>query len=445
MAQGLTVVSLQGRLDSLLPKDAKWALEVVDLNTGEAVVSMGNSKNMMLVPGSLIKLVVSGAVLHHMNGGIEVTTAILNDGTISQGKIQGNLYLAGRGNALLSSSDMESAVKSIAHRGIRAVTGDIIADDAAFDSTALVRKRKGTGYAPASALGMDLHTAAVYVLPKKAGEPPEVGIEPMNNQVKLAISAVTVSGLRENIVITQVDDTSYKIEGEIPEGNRAVKRRFSLTEPALYAAGVLKTALKKEGIFVDGSVLKGKTPARAKLLAEIKSQKMSALLRDMNVNSLNVIADNLLLLLGGAAYGFPGTRDKGIQAINDFLALLGFSRDDYAIADGSGLSGDNAVSTRFLARYLQKLSKQPWFEVFRESLSRPGMDGKVREIGFIDNSYRVKTGKLENAFGLAGYGADRTGRRIAFSYIVNVNAADVKGLERSGAEIMRYMATEGVL
>jgi D-alanyl-D-alanine carboxypeptidase/D-alanyl-D-alanine-endopeptidase (penicillin-binding protein 4) len=440
-------VPLEGRLNVLLPRDAQWALEVIDMDTGSTVISMGNARDKRLVPGSLMKLVIAGAALDRVSkrGNIDMTTTIFHDGAISGNAVQGNIYLVGRGNALLSERDLERAVGTIARRGVKKITGDIIADDTAFDARGLERSRNGTGYAPPAALGMDLHTAVMYVLPTKAGHPPEIRSEPRNDEVRVAVSALTVSGAPNSIMITQIDDALYAVAGNIPEGSGAVKKRFSLKDPALYAAGTLRTLLKRAGISVSGQALKGKAPKKAMMLAEIKSPELGSLLRDMNVNSLNVIADNLLLLLGGVTYGFPGTRDKGILAKKEFLAKLGFSSEEYSMSDGSGLSDGDRVSTNLLTRYLQKASKQPWFRTFEESLPRAGMEGTIKNIGFADPRFRAKTGKVENAFGLAGYGTDKTGRRLAFSFIVNVNAADVMGLEKSGAEIMRYLATEGAL
>lgn len=440
-------VVLAGTLNALLPRDAAWALEVIAMDTGKTIISMGNAKDKPLTPGSLVKLVTTGAVLDYAskNNSLDMTTRILYDGGISNGVVTGNVCLVGRGNGLLTTRDIEAAVQSIAGRGVTKISGDIIADDTAFDAKGLERTRKGTGYAPPSALGMDLHTAAVQVLPTNPGKPPEIRMEPPNDEVRLAISARTLSVMRGNVEITQIGDTSYSITGNIPEDSGKVKKRFSLQDPALYAAGTLKTLLNKAGISIGGRVSKGKAPEQATILADMRAQELDGLLRDMNVNSLNVVADNLLLLLGGAAYGFPGTLGKGSRAVNEFLSRLGFAPDEYVIGDGSGLSSDNAVSAKFLARYLQKVSKQPWSRVFRESLPRAGTEGTLRNIGFTDPRFRAKTGKLENAFGLAGYGTDRSGREIVFSYMVNVNAADVRGLEKSGAEIMRYLATEGVL
>jgi D-alanyl-D-alanine carboxypeptidase len=60
-----------------------------------------------------------------------------------------------------------------------------------------------------------------------------------------------------------------------------------------------------------------------KELARIGSWDISAYIRDMNQQSLNVAADNLLFLLGAETFGDQGTREKGIQAVNDFLTKLG--------------------------------------------------------------------------------------------------------------------------
>jgi len=118
---------------------------------------------------------------------------------------------------------------------------------------------------------------------------------------------------------------------------------------------------------------------------------------------------------------------------------------DVTIADGSGLSEADRVTSRFMARFLQKISKHPWFTQFEGSLPVAGVDGTLKDIGFTDSRFRAKTGKLENAFGLAGYGINnKTGKKIAFSYIVNIPGADVMGIDKTGAEVMRYLASEGV-
>ena len=166
------------------------------------------------------------------------------------------------------------------------------------------------------------------------------------------------------------------------------------------------------------------------------------MLRDMNVNSLNVVADNLFLLLGGENFSPPGTREKGARAEKKSLEKLGLSPDRVRIADGSGLSEENRVTAEFMAAYLQKAAQKHWFPQFYETLPRAGLDGTVREIGFADERFRVKTGMLPDAFGLAGYGVDGSGRKIAFAFLVNHPGISGFDMKRAGADVMKLLAKE---
>jgi D-alanyl-D-alanine carboxypeptidase/D-alanyl-D-alanine-endopeptidase (penicillin-binding protein 4) len=306
----------------------------------------------------------------------------------------------------------------------------------------LDRTYNGPGHAPAGALGIDLHTVALTVIPAESDKPPRVVLEPPNDRVRVAMAARTAMVKKSTIRTIQLDDTSYRVTGIIPAGGAAVKQRFPLKEPALYAAAVLHTMLQQSGIAVMGGLRKGKAPAGAVELAEIEAPELAKLVRDMNMNSLNVIADNLLLLLGAESFGPPGTREKGIKAVNEFLATLDLPEGEATIADGSGLHSDNRVTARFMARYLAAVAKKPWFETFFNALPQAGIEGTLKEIGYKNERFRVKSGRLENAFALAGYGVDWRGRDIAFAYIVNIPGGAALNLERSGAEVMRYLAEE---
>lgn len=435
---------LQSRLTELLPCNARWAQVSIDLQTGREVAITGSAVKEPLLPASLVKLFITGAVLDYKEryGNPEMRTRVLHDGTIRNGTLDGNLYLVGRGNALLSADDLRKAARNLARQGIQKITGNIIADDTFFETKGLERSRTGPGHTPAGALGLDLHTVAVIVTPTEPGKPPQVTVEPPADAVRLAVEARTVAKAANNIKVVQLDDTSYGVIGNIAADSGPLKWRFSIHDSALYAAGVLNTSLNQIGVKVKGNAQKGKIPEGAKLLAEIEGPELQKLLHDMNVNSLNVVADNLLLLLGAQKYGVPRTREKGLKAVNDFLSTLGLPVGEATIADGSGLREENRVTASFVARYLYGISKKKWFEEFRNTLPRAGLDGTLREIGYRNENFRVKSGRLENTFALAGYGVDGKGRENAFAYIVNVPGAAVMNLERSGAEVMRYLGTE---
>ncbi len=430
--------NLQGHLINLLPHNAQWALVVVDLKENKQVVASGNALKEPLAPGSLVKLFVTGAMLAYGTPNLETTIA--NDGTSAEGILNGNLYLIGRGNPFLSTADLKHAAERLAQQGIHKITGSIIADDTLFDTKGLERTRKGPGYAPAGAVGLDLHTVALTVTPTEPGKPPVVSVDPPNDGVRLAVAALTTTTTASTLQVTQIDDTSYRVTGNKPAGSGPLKWRFALADPALYSAGTLRACLRLAHVEVKGEIKKGKAPIDANLLAEIPGPRLDTLIRDMNVNSLNVVADNLLLLIGAEKYGAPGTRETGIKAVYAFMGEMRLKIEDVKLADGSGLSTENRMTAHFIAEYLARVTKKPWFKDFQDSLPRAGMEGTAGGLGYRNEKFRVKTGVLEDVFALAGYGVNAKGHEIAFAYIVNVPGAAAMGLERSGADVMRYLA-----
>ena len=167
------------------------------------------------------------------------------------------------------------------------------------------------------------------------------------------------------------------------------------------------------------------------------------ILHDMNVHSRNSTAQNLAVSLGERRFGSPGTRSKGNRAVCTFLNSLDLPSKEAVIADGCGLDRGNRMTAGFIAHYLYQVSKKPWFDSFRETLPRPGLEGTVKRIGYTDQRFRVKTGSLNDVFALAGYGVSATGREFSFAFIVNSKKGRVSDRWHSRGELLRLLA-EGV-
>ena len=187
-----------------------------------------------------------------------------------------------------------------------------------------------------------------------------------------------------------------------------------------------------------------KTYILARHTVEIRDKReIIDILRDMNVHSRNVTAQNLADSLGERRFGAPGTRAKGNRAVCTFLNSLDLPPEEAIIADGCGLARGNRMSAGFIAHYLYKVSKKPWFDSFRETLPRPGLEGTVKRIGYTDQRFRVKTGSLDDVFALAGYGVNAAGREFSFAFIVNSKNGRVSDKMHSRGELLRLLA-EGV-
>jgi len=187
-----------------------------------------------------------------------------------------------------------------------------------------------------------------------------------------------------------------------------------------------------------------KTYILARHSVEIRDKReIIDILRDMNVHSRNVTAQNLAVSLGERRFGAPGTRVKGNRAVSTFLNSLDLPPGEAIIDDGCGLSRGNRISAGFIAHYLYRVSKKRWFDSFRETLPRPGLEGTVKRIGYTDQRFRVKTGSLDDVFALAGYGVNAAGREFSFAFIVNSKNGRVFDKWHSRGELLRLLA-EGV-
>jgi len=427
----VSTVNLRDSIESSLPTNSHWSFSAVTLDRDKQRIDIGNAKHSSLIPASLIKLLTTAAILDlDANDKISLDTAIYTDGERIEGEIYGNLYINGAGNAFLSEKDFRAAAEEIRSKGITAIRGDIVADTSLFS---IIKNLglSGPAYSSPGALGLDLHTAAITI----SGSPSKVKVEPGNDAVKIIFRNGDKRGIR------QIDDLTYEITGSLSD-SAEMRKRFSLQNPALYAAGTLIHQLQKRGVRVSGTVKNAKKPEHAKVLAIIPSKALSEMVKDTNQNSLNVAADNLLLLLGARKNGAPGTADKGIMAVRSFLNKLGVDDKDLKMFDGSGLSSDNLVTSAMMVEFLAKAAKEPWFESFYASLPRAGTDGTLRGLHYRNDHVRAKTGRLHNAYCLAGYVERVDNSRMAFTYMLNVPGADLSGEKATAALLSRLAEGE---
>jgi D-alanyl-D-alanine carboxypeptidase len=184
-----------------------------------------------------------------------------------------------------------------------------------------------------------------------------------------------------------------------------------------------------------------RTYVLARHTVEIRDKReLIDILSDMNVHSRNSTAQNLAVSLGERRFGAPGTRAKGNRAVCTFLNSLDLPSGGAVIADGCGLNRGNGMTAGFIADYLYKVSKKPWFDSFRETLPRPGLEGTVKRIGYTDQRFRVKTGSLNDVFALAGYGVNAAGREFSFAFIANSKNGRLFDRWHSRGALLRLLA-----
>jgi serine-type D-Ala-D-Ala carboxypeptidase/endopeptidase (penicillin-binding protein 4) len=394
------------RLTRALSRDARAAgrfsgVFVMD-STNNRVLFRSRS-NTARILASNTKLFTSAAVLARYGPSATLATTVLGTGSLgADGTYSGDLYLRGGGDptfgsrsfarsAYGSSASVEALADEVRAAGVRNVTGAIVGDETLFDS------RRG---GPSSGFAV-----SIYVGP---------------------LSALDYDrGLAD------------------PQGSA-----FQ-SNPPLFAAAKLKSALHADGISVHGATRTGRVPAGAAELAEVRSPTIGRLLQIMDKTSDNFFAEMLVKGLAvdtepggpvrpagaplppapvpGGAAGPPapgpppdsGTTLSGARvAITNAHTLGAHPR----LVDGSGLSTSDRATPHDVATLLAHLESRPGFPTFYAALSIAGRDGTLSgrmRSGPAHNRCHGKTGTLTGVSALSGYCNALNHHRLVFSILMN--------------------------
>lgn len=309
-----------------------------------------------LRPASAEKLAVAFAALRLLGPGYRFRTELVGAGKRHRGTWRGNLVLVGAGDPSLGLSDVDGLARKVAALGIRHVTGRVLGDESRFDS------RRGSPGWKASFVGFE--------------SPP--------------LSALSVQG--------------------VPLG--------SPNGSARAAAAALKLALERRGVVVDGRPGRGNARDDALPLAHDASRRLSLLVRRMDQESDNFYAELLLKELGASIAG-RGTTRAGARVVRRALADAAIPLEGVRLADGSGLSLDDRLTTRTLVEILRAGASDPAIrDAFVTSLPVAGVSGTLeRRLERPPTGGRViaKTGTTSVASALAGF----VRRRYAFAILQN--------------------------
>jgi D-alanyl-D-alanine carboxypeptidase/D-alanyl-D-alanine-endopeptidase (penicillin-binding protein 4) len=139
--------------------------------------------------------------------------------------------------------------------------------------------------------------------------------------------------------------------------------------------------------------------------------------------SNNFAAEQMLKTLGAHRFGPPGSFVSGARAVGEYLVGLGFSRGDFRVDDGSGLSYENHLSAAIMVRVLEDLYRAPELRSdFLCSLAIAGVDGTLRNRFLNENHLgriMAKTGSLAGVSSLTGFAFSRTRGPLMFSVLTN--------------------------
>ena len=335
-----------------------------------------------VTPASNEKLITGAVALEVLGPAFTFTTTLL--GTVADGAVNGDLFLRGGGDPLLSTANypasvakdaptnitpLETLVNNLVAAGVTRINGSVIGDDSRYDAERFV---------------------------------PGWSAEIQNTE------AGPLGALMVNDATRQLGTT----------------KRYP--DPAVGAATDLIGLLKTAGITVTGTAKSGPTPAGTPEITNVQSAPLSAIVGEMLTTSDDNTAELLLKELSVHVDSIAGTRLDGIDVISRTLLTWGVDTSRLTIVDGSGLDSSNIVTCNIL---LQVLEHQPLTGPLGAGLAIAGQTGTLEPffVGTpVAGRLHAKTGTLRTAKALTGY-VDTPAGVLEFALILdspNIGSGD---------------------
>lgn len=343
------------------------------------------NENLAVIPASNQKLLVAAVALQQLGEDFRYTTTIEAATGPVDGVVNGDLFVVGGGDPLLSSdwypasnmerypvtspTSLDRLADDVVAAGVERVTGGVVGDGSRYDDEFF-----GPGWGD--------------------------GVQGLEG------------GPYDALMVN--DSRVFGDELRANDPNEGAAREFTLL-------------LEARGVVVEGEPSSGTAPADAVEIASIDSAPLSAVVAEMLGNSDNNTAELVLKELGRTDTSV-GNREAGLEVIRQQLVEWGVNVDSVVLADGSGLSLDNRITCAALAAVVERYDSD---SPIGKGLPVAGQTGTLSDV-FVDHPVAGrltgKTGTLNNppfnvdppaVKALAGYLPVEGGGEVEYVLILN--------------------------
>jgi serine-type D-Ala-D-Ala carboxypeptidase/endopeptidase (penicillin-binding protein 4) len=412
------------------------------------------------VPASNTKLVVAAAGTVLLPHDYRVSTSIYANGTITNGVLQGDLVVYGRGDPTWSErcysvdtlaagmcdstwTAVDAIAESLRARGIKRITGQIVGDGSYFEP--LLTHPGWNSFdlnwwyaAPVSGLGFHDNSVDFQIAPGPAIDaPPVISWSPDLHMFTFENRARTVA----SDSTTTIGDNFFRKPGTADiwaAGTVSLNRSpwiesFALPDPNLYAARALTASLQRKGIAVEGGAASTTDSMAYRALrccgsplTEYRGRPLPDIVFPILNTSQNWFAETLLKILARAV-GDTGSWEKGLDVEKRFLIdSVKIDSTAFSLEDGSGLAAGNLVTPHAFVQLLTFMYHHPKRAPFIAALPRAQQPGSLLRRFVrtpLEGRVLAKTGSIDRVNTLSGYIERPDGHVITFS--IQANAHDV--------------------
>lgn len=440
--------------DSILNRFKGAQVSFLAISSKTHKVIAEQNANLLLNPASNVKLVTTLAALEILHPEYRFKTEYLATGLIKAGVLHGDLVVKGYGDPSITSERLQKVARQIKLLGVRSITGSVVLDESYFGGETVAKGWESEQYsqklysAPISALALNRNTAIFLFKPGEIGEAAIFSPDPPADYFKISGEIRTLSkGGRPKVAVSESHDhMQVSLKGSVSAVMPFSQLRKRVNHPARYFASVFNYFLKREGIEIGG---RPTSPGSSKIILTDKSPILSQIVAETNKTSSNFMAEMLVKAIAGEV-STPAKFETGLAEIRKFLEQkVGFKKDSYVLANGSGLGTYNRFSARQFVMLLEYAFCN--FEVCSEFVSSLGVAGtqgtlskRMRQEPTL-RSLRAKTGTLNGVSSLSGYVDTQGDDTLMFSILVQGRGRAIgraRGLEDRIGNMLAKLHTE---
>lgn len=381
---------------------------VADTNTGEILESRLGT--MLLPPASTLKTVTALYALEKLGPAYRFPTRLLATGPLRNGRLDGDLILAGGGDPTLDTDRLAELAIALREAGVHEVTGRFLVWGGALPQGDRIDadQPEHVSYNPAYG-GLNLNYNRVHFEWER--------VQDNDYDITMQARALRFSPSTRVATMAVVDRRApvydHWSNGEADHWSVALgalgsngARWLPVRYPALYAADVFGTLARSNGIVLPPAEALTRAPAGA-VVAEIESETLGPILTEMLEYSTNLTAE---------VAGLTASRLRGpVASLAESAGRMGtfamsHGTGSVVFRDHSGLGYDSGIAPHDMVRVLSSnASLAPMLKTVNLSLdkSRPNPDGVT---------VHAKTGTLNFVSALAGFVATKGGRNLTFAF-----------------------------
>ncbi|MEO8377216.1 MAG: D-alanyl-D-alanine carboxypeptidase/D-alanyl-D-alanine-endopeptidase, partial [Candidatus Sumerlaeota bacterium] len=343
---------------------------------------------------------------------------------------------------------LTALAKEAGKNGLKHVKGDLVIDTGIYDVAEPIPPgwawdNLDASYAgKPSALSFNENLVGVTVKPGRGDAPLDVSMAISSQAFEIINQSRTLGGGSAPTlkIDRSLDGRAVTIAGGLPQGSQGSTITFPTGKPVAMAAEVLRKALEKEGVVIDGRTRIDRNVERPSTqLAAVTGAPVSQTLKVCLRESDNFLAESLYLLASTKRFGSAGYLGA-YKMETEYWKSIGVDPSEIHAADGSGLSREDFISPHALVSLLKANEKVDWFV---DALPVSGQSGtlKYRLSGNgLAGRVIAKTGTLDSTSALSGYIKCPSGKVIIFSVMANNYTCSTNTIRAKIDDIVEMLA-----